>query len=85
MYEKRRGSRVFLRRIIVIIITIITIIMLAILLFLLPSDNVQHDLQHRSLLTFPKEENLGNKKETLLIYELVFRKERTIFCEGQGY
>ena len=33
------------------------------LLFLLPSDNVQHDLQHGSLITFPKEENLGNKKK----------------------
>ena len=37
-----------------------------ILLFLLPStDNVQHDLQHGSLITFPKEENLGNKKKRM--------------------
>ena len=31
-----------------------------VLLFLLTSDNVQHDLQHGSLITFPKEENLAN-------------------------
>ena len=35
------------------------------LLFLLPSDNVQHDLQHGSLITFPKEENLGNKRKPM--------------------
>ena len=29
------------------------------------SDNVQHDLQHGSLITFPKEENLGNKKKPM--------------------
>ena len=35
------------------------------LLFLSPSDNVQHDLQQQwSLITFPKEENLGNKRKT---------------------
>ena len=34
------------------------------LLSLLPSDNVQHDLQHGLLITFPKEENLGNKRKT---------------------
>ena len=36
------------------------------LLFILVSDNVQHDLQHWSLITFPKwkEENLGNKRKT---------------------
>ena len=39
------------------------------LLFLLPSDNVQHDLQHGSLITFPKEENLGNKRTPMhLVY-----------------
>ena len=32
------------------------------ILLLLPSNNVQHDLQHSSPITFPKEENLGNKK-----------------------
>ena len=37
------------------------------LLFLLPSDNVQHDLQHGLLITFPKEENLGNKREVFII------------------
>ena len=36
--------------------------LIVVFLFLLPSDNVQHDLQHGSLITFPKEENLGNKK-----------------------
>ena len=36
-----------------------------ILLFLLPSDNVQHDLQHRSLITFLKQENLGNKRKPI--------------------
>ena len=35
------------------------------ILFFLPSDNVQYDLQHRSLITFPKEENLGNKRKPL--------------------
>ena len=30
--------------------------------FLLPSDYVQHDLQHGSFITFPKKENLRNKK-----------------------
>ena len=34
-----------------------------VLWFPLPSDNdVQHDLEHWSLITFPKKENLGNKK-----------------------
>ena len=35
------------------------------LFLLLPSDNVQHDLQHGSLITFPKEENLGNKRKPM--------------------
>ena len=35
------------------------------LLFLLPSDNVQHDLQHGPLITFPKEEKLGNKRKPM--------------------
>ena len=35
------------------------------ILFLFPSDNVQHDLQHRSLITSPKEENLGNKRKPM--------------------
>ena len=38
---------------------------LSLLLFLLPSDNVQHDLQHGSLITFPKKENLGNRREPM--------------------
>ena len=38
---------------------------LILLLFLLPSDDVQHDLQHGSLTTFPKEENLGNKRKPM--------------------
>ena len=38
---------------------------LYILLFLLPSDNGQHDLQHGSLITFPKERRKPRKqKET---------------------
>ena len=38
--------------------------LLLLLLFILRSDNdVQHELQHWSLLTFPKEENLGNKRK----------------------
>ena len=37
--------------------------LISILLFLLPSDNVQHDIQHSSLITFPKEENLGSKRK----------------------
>ena len=36
-----------------------------ILVFLLPSDNVQHDHQPGSLITFPKEENLGNKRKSM--------------------
>ena len=39
-------------------------------LFLLPSDNVQHDLQHGSLINFPKEENLGNKRKPMHYYAL---------------
>ena len=35
------------------------------ILFLLPSDNVQHDLQHGSLITFPKEESLRNKRKPM--------------------
>ena len=43
-------------------------ILLVLLLRGLPSDNqcVQHDLQHGSLIIFPKEENLGNKGLLLL-------------------
>ena len=33
--------------------------------FILPSDNVQHDLQHWPLTTFPKEETLGNRRKLL--------------------
>ena len=32
---------------------------------LLPSDSVQHDLQHRSLIPTPREENLGNKRKPM--------------------
>ena len=39
-----------------------TEVILLVLLFLLPSDNVQHDLQQGSLITFPREEN------TLLLF-----------------
>ena len=35
------------------------------LLFLLPSDNIQHDLQHGSLINPPKEQNLGNKRKSM--------------------
>ena len=38
---------------------------ICLLLFLLPSDNVQHDLQRGSLITFPKEENLGNNRKPM--------------------
>ena len=40
---------------------------LDVVLFLLPSDNVQHDLQQGSLIAFPKEENPGNKRKPIYI------------------
>ena len=33
--------------------------------FLLPSDNMRHDLQNGSLIAFPKEENLVNKRKPM--------------------
>ena len=50
------------------------------LLFLLPSDNVQYDLQHGSLITFPKEENLRNKRKPMhQVYLPLFSSRREFF------
>ena len=49
------------------------------LLFLLPTDNVQLDLQHGSLITFPKDENLGNKRKLMHIV-----RSETVFFLGHA-
>ena len=46
-------------------VTLRTHVLLILWLFLLPSDNVQHDLQHGPLITFPKEEHLRNKRKPM--------------------
>ena len=53
----------------------VEILLLLLLLFLLPSDNAQHDLQHWSPITFPKEETSETKgnprtKSTSLLCQL---------------
>ena len=44
-----------------LLLSLSLLLLLLLLLFLMPSDNVQHDLQHWSLVTCPREENLAKQ------------------------